>query len=95
VAFFRKTEKKGKLGFWEHTTKKDVTCSQQNRRNGEEEELSDSSRDLQPPHARKAFILLYETLQEYGGHLVEAVWAHELWKKTYKDFLLPPCSQLW
>jgi tRNA guanosine-2'-O-methyltransferase len=55
-----------------------VTCSQQNRRNGEEEELSNSSRDQQPPHAWKAFILLFETLEEYGSHLVEAVWAHEM-----------------
>jgi hypothetical protein len=39
--------------------------------------------------------LLYETLEEYGSHLVEAVWAHEVWKKTYDDFLLPPCSQSW
>jgi hypothetical protein len=71
-------QKKGMLCFQAHTTKKDVTCSQQNRRNGEEEELSNSSRDQQPPHAWKAFILLYETLEEYGSHLVEAVWAHEV-----------------
>jgi hypothetical protein len=71
-------QKKGMLGFQAHTTKKDVTCSQQNRSNGEEEELSNSSRDQEPPHAWKAFILLYETLEEYGSHLVEAVWAHEV-----------------
>jgi hypothetical protein len=68
-------QKKGMLGFQAHTTKKDVTCSQQNRRNGEEEELSNSSRDQQPPHAWKA---LYETLEEYGSHLIEGVWAHEV-----------------
>jgi tRNA guanosine-2'-O-methyltransferase len=79
-------QKKGMLGFQAHTTKKDVTCSQQNRTNVEEEELSNSSRDQQPPHAWKAFILLYETLEEYGSHLVEAVWAHEM-------VLLSPLSQ--
>ncbi|KAH8973917.1 hypothetical protein BDL97_01G073400 [Sphagnum fallax] len=79
-------QKKGMLGFQAHTTKKDVTCSQQNRSNGEEEELSNSSRDQEPPHAWKAFILLYETLEEYGSHLVEAVWAHEM-------VLLSPLSQ--
>lgn len=31
----------------------------------------------------EAFILLYEMLEEYGTHLVEAAWNHQVWHCVY------------
>lgn len=31
----------------------------------------------------EAFILLYEMLEEYGTHLVEAAWNHQVWHHVY------------
>lgn len=31
----------------------------------------------------EAFILLYEMLEEYGTHLVEAAWNHQVWDHVY------------
>lgn len=36
-----------------------------------------------------AFFLLYEMLEEYGTHLVEAAWTHQV---SYQISAVPPCD---
>lgn len=42
-----------------------------------------------------AFTLLYEMLEEYGTHLVEAAWNHQVSLYDFELILLPSSLQLW
>lgn len=35
-----------------------------------------------------AFVLLYEMLEEYGTHLVEAAWNHQVYNHVFTFFFL-------